>query len=160
MARTQVGTRLLGAGAVIQSAYAQNGTVTQSTAALARAVVPLITAGIQAASVSITPGSSSSKLVMEAGAYYTTDSASLHIQLALFSGSTFLTMVSIASGGAGFNQQHRLDWEVTSGTTSPITFSTRIGNNGSGTFTLNGDGAVQHLSGTLPTFIRVTELQA
>ena len=120
--------------------------------------IPQNTEGNEIVTVSITPKSAYSTLIIEAQAVVSHPTAAAMIG-ALFQDSTANALVAIEHSYAA-NQRVPvlLKHKMTSGTTSATTFKFRVGSSAAGTLTVNGFGGSRELGGTMNTFIRVTEI--
>ena len=121
--------------------------------------IPQNTEGDQYLTVSITPKSATSTLVIDVQfnyAHSTNDS----IQVALFKDSTADALVAAVNwiGLADVMGQVKLQHKMTSGGTSAITFKVRAGPNSGGTLTFNGTSAARRLGGVMNSYIRVKEI--
>src|SRR5205085_1297835 len=101
--------------------------------------IPQNTEGDQYMSLSITPKSATSKLVIEAVFNYTFSTNNL-VAVALFQDSTANALAAAFNwvGAADVEGQCAFNHMVTSGTTSATTFKVRAGGVGAGTVTFNG----------------------
>ena len=157
---TGVPASALPAGSVLQVVNSQTGAVATTAVNLPiDDTIPQITEGGQALSLAITPTSATSKLQFSVSLMIS-PSITAFIVGALFQGAT---ASAIASGwsyiGGGGTTIVSFNHFMTSGTTSPTTFTVRYGSNG-GTMTLNGMGGARYLGGVLSSSITITEIAA
>ena len=119
--------------------------------------IPQITEGKEYMTLSITPKSSLSKLLIEVivnGARSTNGDSIV----ALFVGTTVDALaVSNLYATANWRNQFALNYFMTAGTTSELTFRVRAGGH-SGTFTFNGHSGTGVMGGTLMSSITITEI--
>jgi len=138
---------------VVRTEY--TGSSTTTTVLPRDNTIPQNTEGGEFMTVTITPKSATSTLEIKclATALHT---AQCWIGIALFQDSTADALtgspvfLSVANGG----MQVKLDYRMTSGTTSATTFKIRMGGNLAGTCTLNG--AIYN--GTMNSFLEVREV--
>lgn len=135
-------------GAVLQTVYATNSTYSNFSAIIPLdATIPQITEGTQVLSASITPASSSNKIRaswnLQLGRASSTDP---DVVAALFNGATnavFSTYFELYARG-----ENRIATCIDSpATTSPITYSVRVGPSSSVTLYINGTNALSGLLG-------------
>lgn len=124
--------------------------------------IPQNTEGFEVTTVTITPTSATTKLVIEAIVHHAHSSGNNSVGLALFQDSTAgaLAVASKYAADNGVIYQTTLRHVMTSGTTSPTTFKIRIGSNQAGTVTINGAGGSRYYGGVLSSSIQVTEVSA
>jgi len=122
--------------------------------------IPQITEGIEFLTVSITPKSATSLLVIDIIAVLSSN-LSDYITAALFQDATSnaLAATTMASGGNSFPITITLRHYMTSGTTSSTTFRFRAGSNGNNIY-FNGTSSARQLGGVSATSISVTEYSA
>lgn len=142
----------------------EDSMITHSTTIPYDDSIPQITEGSQYFTVSITPKSATSKLIVRVEFNYTNDNNSSYTVIALFqdAGADALKAVGGNSVGGGFNAmtQSVFEYEMTSGSTSATTFRVRAGT-GSGTaITLNGVSGGRLFGGVCTSLITVTEYGA
>jgi hypothetical protein len=123
--------------------------------------IPQNTEGTEIVTVSITPTSSSNRLVVECDADMISGSGAIDATMALFQDSTANALAATTeqfSGAAVFRGQ-RLRYEMAAGTTSATTFRIRMGP-GSGTLYINGNSGGRKFGGISAVRLRVTEIAA
>lgn len=122
--------------------------------------VPQNTEGDQYMSLSITPKSATSNLVIEVVWNGATTGTFNDMIVALFQDSTAsaLAATMAANYSTSANIQVVLRYVMTSGTTSPTTFKVRAGYGGAGTTTFNGGGGNRLLGGVMASSIVITEI--
>jgi hypothetical protein len=143
---------------VIQMVNTQTGTVATGTGNIpSDNSIPQITEGDQYMTLSITPTSASSVLLIDVFAISAAGSDTFQ-SAALFQDSTANALASIAGLIAGTDKVYTFAFrhKMTAGTTSATTFRVRIGGN-AGTTTFNGRAAGQLLGGSLASSITITE---
>jgi hypothetical protein len=150
----------LPAGSVLQVVNSQTSTYTSTAVQIPiDNTIPQITEGGQALSLAITPTSATSKLLFQI-ILMVAPSITANIVGALFQGAT---SSAISTGwtyvGGGAETILSFNYFMTSGTTSPTTFTVRYGSNG-GTIYLNGTSGGQYLGGTLTSSVTITEVAA
>lgn len=146
---------------VLQHDY-DTSTATSSTATTIPAdnTIPQSTEGAEGMTSTFTPTSATSKLCIWYGAMLGSSSASASGALCLFKDSETdardVTPSYISNGGANEVAGY---YEMTSGTTSAITFKLRFGASGGTTYfnSLSGTGLY---GGVAPAFIKVIEVEA
>jgi len=136
MSATRVGTRLLGAGAMIQHQRAfLVGGYTGTTVIPADNTLPQITEGTELLTVSITPKFTTSILRVTVGGMGFGLSSAAAVTMALFRDSTAdafgISFQRIGIISTDFRQFH-IDRHVNSGSLTPTTFRLRIGHDGTG----------------------------
>jgi len=116
--------------------------------------------GVTLPSVTITPKSEFSRLVIEASVPISVDNAgSATYGIAVFQDSTADAIAAMAGAGEqSLVENVILRHEMVSGTTSATTFSLRVGSNG--TIAVNGTAIARLFGGVMATRIRVTEYLA
>jgi hypothetical protein len=124
--------------------------------------IPQSSEGTEGMTVTYTPKSATSKLLVEACANLNNSVAGANeMSLALFKDS------ETNARSVGWNQsnsnlisrQINAGFEMTSGTTSAITFKARFGANSAGTTNMNGFSPNTYYGAKLGSFIKVTEYQ-
>jgi len=119
--------------------------------------IPQITEGKEYMTLSITPKSSLSKLLIEVIVNGSRDTNG-DSMVALFVGTTVDALaVSNIYATAGWRNQFALNYFMTAGTTSELTFRVRAGGH-AGTFTFNGHTGTGVMGGTLMSSITITEI--
>jgi hypothetical protein len=146
-------------GMVLQRVSTLTGAVATGTTTIPfDDTIPQNTEGTQFMSLSITPKSATSILVIEVCAYLTS-SVAIGIPGSLFQDSTAsalaaaLTETTTSGGGESLNFTHIM----TSGTTSSTTFKFRAGPTGAATVTFNGSGGGRIFGGVMASSMRITE---
>ena len=139
----------MGPAGVTQTVFFETGAVATGTTTIPfDDTIPQITEGDQYMSLSITPQSATSKLIIEVIAVVC-NSANNNMFVCLFQDSAAnalavnMTTISAANGIVSIPLRHTM----TSGTTSATTFKVRVGGNGAGTTTFNGSNAGTRLVG-------------
>ena len=149
------------AGKIVQVVNTQTGAVaTGTTVTVLDDSIPQNTEGNEFMTLAITPTSASNKLIIQASATTNTSVAGRQQQMNLFQDSTASALASTlmyheTSGGYRTNT---LSHYMAAGTTSATTFKIRIGNNNTGTVTLNGISGGRALGGAFSSFITITEI--
>lgn len=143
---------------VIQTVYATNAArVACSTVLPADNTIPQKTEGDEVITVSITPTSSTNKLLIEFNTMaYTAGAAVATVALFQDATSNALAAVWIAYL-AGIVGNGVLRYVMTAGTTSATTFKIRIGPHTAGTIEVNGAGGTRYYGGVASTWLTVTE---
>lgn len=125
--------------------------------------IPQNTEGTEFMTLSFTPKSASSTLVIDVKCLLSTDTASRNLIAALFKDSD---ANALAAGGEFTDDAAALiprmitfTHKMTSGTTSPITFKVRGGANNTGTVTFNGFSGGGVFGATSKSSIVVTEVK-
>lgn len=119
------------------------------------------TEGDQYMSVTITPKSATSKLVIEVRAQITVDTSAQGMIFGLFQDSVADALIcGMQHTNPNWMNQVTLSYVMTSGTTSATTFKFRAGGQAGvgGTVTFNGSGGSRLMGGTMDSFIRVMEI--
>ncbi len=125
-------------------------------------VIPTNTDGTEILTLSITPTTTTSKLVIQFNCMFTTNATtSNECSAALFQDSTSnaLAAVNIRAGGGGVvagADQMILLYSMTSGTTSSTTFKIRCGT-GAGTVYLNSNSSGRLMGGVSIAYLTITE---
>lgn len=152
-----IATTKLGAGAVLQVVDARTSTYTSSSSTIpSDNTIPQNTEGFEVITASITPTSTSNKLIIIPSLFATSGTAGAIIACALFQDSTAnaLTSKSVTAGAAGWMIMNTYIHFMTAGTTSATTFKMRTGGH-VGTTYINGNtsaqlyGAVENCSLTI-----------
>lgn len=150
-----------GAGFAVNTAYQVFGSVA-STASLMPFddTVPQNTEGAQFLTVTITPKSASSLLVINVSLFVTASTLG-DLSVALFKDSVAGALSATSrSQAAGYSTSLQLNHVMVAGTTSPIAFKVRAGSDLAGTLTVNGYGGTNRLfGGVMNSFISVTEIR-
>lgn len=121
--------------------------------------IPQSTEGDQYMSVTITPKTATSKLLISVSFNYAHSTADV-ITLALFrdSGANAVAATANWCSAVNIGQQMTLLYQVTSGSTAATTFKVRAGPNSTGTLTFNGVAGTGLFGGVSSSTIVVTEL--
>jgi hypothetical protein len=125
--------------------------------------IPQNTEGDQYMTLSFTPKSATSTLVIEVSAFLSSSVVGQNMYAALFQDSV---ANALAAGGdrtdatTGTTRTLSFKYTMTSGTTSAISFKVRCGGNGAGTTTFNGVSGARLLSTTPKSSIVITEYKA
>lgn len=146
----------------IQQVYVQDGEVATGTTIIPNDdTIPQNTEGEEYMSLSITPTSASSILLIEVHGQFAS-TATNQIAMALFQDSIAdaLATVSTDRGGSGTACGVDLRHRMVAGTTSPITFKIRAGGHTTGTTTFNGYAGVRDFGGTFASHMMITEYKA
>lgn len=122
--------------------------------------IPQNTEGAEWVTVSITPTSSTNRLLIEGYVSSCTASSAVTIISALFQDSTAnaLAASQVSPSAAAYQCQISVKHEMAAGTTSATTFKLRAGTP-SGTFYVNGSNSARLLGGINSIRIRVTEIK-
>ncbi|QTA85718.1 virulence factor Pgp3 [Desulfonema magnum] len=122
--------------------------------------IPQKEEGTEFLSVTITPKSADSKLLIDVNAFGSVDGG-LNITTALFKDSdpNALAAISVTAPGNDYRVPILLSHHMTAGTVSPITFKVRIGESQGYHFTLNGMGCNKLYGGVAASSIRVMEIE-
>lgn len=154
----------IGASTIVQTVYATSGSVATGTTVFSTLVdtIPTNTAGVEYMSLSITPSLSTHHLnilvifncsINDSGGEgimgLYKDSVTNALQVSGMSNSS-------ATGLTG-GKQLILEYDMTAGTTSSITFKVRAGADTTNTFTFNGDNGTQYYGGVSASSIVITE---
>ena len=103
---------------------------------------PILTEGTQILTQTVTPASASSRFVFSFSGFAGT-SANSRLTIALFRGTTCLTVRSVYSTTTYQPQMLVLEWPDAPATTSAVTYSLRMGGT-NGTWTLGGSSAATY----------------
>jgi hypothetical protein len=151
-----------GGGKILQVVDYRTGAVATGTTIIPTDnTIPQNTEGDQYLSLTITPSSSSNKLVIMVNVHMS-HSAAGNQMAALFQDSTanaLATAWSYQQTGTGMTQIS-FDHYMTAGTTSSTTFKVRAGAQAAGTTTINGSSGVAFFNGTLYSSITIAEVAA
>jgi hypothetical protein len=120
--------------------------------------IPQITEGDEYMTVTITPKSTSHRLIIEA--VINGSSSTIAFVCGLFQDSTAGALAASLYDDSTANRTSQvvIRYEMAAGTTSSTTFRIRVGPASSGTFTLNGTSAARLLGGVFNSSLRVTEI--
>lgn len=161
MALTKPQVEMLPTGTVLQVVNVQTGALSSSATSMPLDnTIPQNTEGTELFTLSITPKSATSKLLIQV-VVQTASSPANWLLLALFQDSTANAIASTAiynttNTGASCMP---LNYYMTSGTTSATTFKLRYGQGGGGTMYINGSTS-QLLGGSLISSMTITEIAA
>jgi hypothetical protein len=122
--------------------------------------IPQNTEGGEVCTVTITPTSATNRLVIHAQFFGASDTA-LATVLALFKGTTTDALAARSHQAGAANALFALDimHEMEAGTTSPVTFKLRAGNNAGATTYVNGTSAGRRFGGVAACRISVEEIK-
>jgi hypothetical protein len=156
-----IATTKLGAGAVVQVVNTMDVTKKTGTTQLPiDDTIPQITEGDEYMTCSITPKSTTNKLLIQVVAY-ASPSAADNMGIALFQDATanalnsFVFYVATATAIFPFTINHYM----AAGTTSATTFRVRIGRGTTGaTTTFNGSNGSRLMGGSMGSSITITEI--
>lgn len=161
-------TRASGAPLVISTSGKVAQIVISSTGAVATGTtttpsddtIPQNTEGNQYMSVTITPQSASSTLMVDCLGSFATDAGAANFTVALFRDSTANAVAAQMSRFINLNvpQPFPLSYVTTSGSTSSTTFSFRAGLAAAGTTTFNGASGARLLGGAMYSYCKVVEV--
>jgi hypothetical protein len=149
-------------GAVMQTVSFETGAVATGTTVIpSDDTIPQITEGDQYMTLSITPRSATSRLVIEV-LWNGTVGAAVNIIVALFQDATAnaLAAVTYSPTSSGYLANLSLRHTMTSGTTSATTLRVRAGPNAAGTLTFNGTGGARLFGGVMASSIVITEVSS
>ncbi|MCP5012292.1 MAG: hypothetical protein GY942_20125 [Aestuariibacter sp.] len=149
-------------GAIAQQVEATPLTTTVSTTAVIPAdnTIPQSGEGVELLTVTITPTSATSRLLIEAHIGMVDGSGVLGAVVAMFkdSDADALCATMNVGGGVGYSDGVYLSHEQIAGTTSAITFKLRAGPSG-GTLYINRRSSGATFGGVVATRLRVTEIK-
>lgn len=148
-------------GSVIQVVNVQSGTYGSTTAQIPPDnTIPQNTEGTEFFTLSITPTSATSKLLIQVGAQ-TAPTGAGWITIALFQDSiaNALSVASTYQNVSTAANTQSLSYYMTAGTTSATTFKLRYGSNGV-TAVINGSGASPTFNGRSSTYMTIMEIAA
>tara|TARA_R110000803_G_scaffold65147_1_gene126295 strand:- start:61 stop:672 length:612 start_codon:yes stop_codon:yes gene_type:complete len=157
------GSKLTGVGKVLQVANTKDGALATTTTLMTLNAVPQNTEGAQFISLSFTPTSATSILIIEVGIGYRSYSSDTNIITALFQDAIAGALSSVADYGdtsANCRGQDFFSHKMIAGTTSTISFKVRAGGTDTGTYTFNGIATTNYLGGTAASHITITEIKA
>ena len=148
----------MSAGSAVQVVNVQSGAVATGTTAMPLDdTIPQITEGDEYMTLAITPTSASNKLRIEV-LVNCASSTTTDTKIALFVGTTANALsVSDIFGTADWRKQPQINYYMTAGATSELTFRVR-GGGSNGTFTFNGYGSARKFGGTFISSITITEI--
>lgn len=147
--------------AIQQTSSEYSAVATGTTATPFDDTIPQITEGNEFMTVTITPKSATSKLVIEVDAMLS-NSAVQRLTAALFQDSTANAIYATGFTANSIDAPDTLFFRHTrvAGTTSPITFRLRVGKEASGTITFGGYNTGRLYSTTPKCSMTVTEIKA
>ena len=143
-------------GAILQQIYAPDGVLATGTTVLPHDnSIPQNTEGDEYLSVTITPTKASNRLIIDGAAVLEHSVIGTTVSIALFKDSDAAALIATSdtNGVSGANSTVPLLFEMTAGTTSPITFKIRAGGAVAGTTFFNNK-----FGGVSGSFIRVKEI--
>jgi hypothetical protein len=140
----------------------RNSTVTTSTGTTIIPfddTIPQNTEGNEYLTLTITPTSTTSRLVIEVVVTASHSAGSTWVTTALFQDSTANALSAVTSSEATstLGRTSRLLHNMAAGTTSATTFKVRVGGSVAGTTTVNGFNGVRVFGGVLTSSIIITE---
>lgn len=152
-----------GTGSVVQTVSFQTGAVATGTITIPNDdTIPQITEGVEFLTLSITPKSATSKLIIETQMVLSHSTNPAFMSLCLFQDSAAnalaATMHVINGSAAGQPITIPLRHSMISGTTSPTTLRVRAGSPSAGTVTLNGSAGVRIYGGVMASSIVIQEV--
>lgn len=160
--RPNLRTALLPAGSVLQMQYQEYKLATTISDVIPYDdTIPQVGEGFEVFSQAITPSSTSSKILVEWQLWAARDGTARCFITALFSNGAANAIAAISSGA---NNAARVPGQVVGcfldapATTSPTTYSLRVGPNSS-TFELNGSGIERKFGGVGVCTFKVTEIK-
>lgn len=166
MSRTQVGTRLLGAGSVIQVVSGETSSEFSIATAMSAGSTPQSTDGVEVVTATITPKSATSVLLIEFRANGSSNNVAANHSIALFRDSTASALAAAHNtfgAATGGNTDYRLDIQhrLVAGSTTATTFKIRIGpSNASFISYVNRSYAGTRFGGGNIARITITEIAA
>jgi len=148
-------------GKILQMVNVQNGAYASGTSVIPFGnTIPQITEGTEVMTLNITPSSASNKLQIQVVANGSRSNQG-DVVFALFVGSTANALIcSNIFSDANWRQNHTLNYFMTAGTTSQLTFRLRGGGAGASTFAFNGYAGNSLFGGVYLSSITITELAA
>ena len=154
-----------GAGSIKQIVKTESTSQSSGTTQIPTrdASIPQITEGDQYLSRSITPTSSSNRLLIQVFLHYGMSSDGLAAAAAIFQDSTANAVASTIEYITSSGDMHEMTFmhEMAAGTTSATTFTVRAGyGNTSGTFYLNRSSGESSHGGVLRSYIIITEYES
>ena len=148
-------------GVECQTVFSTTATSTSTTTVLPYdTTIPQSSEGAEFLTVTITPTSASSILVIEFESWGGA-SAALHMCVALFqdSGADALTASAVYNAGANYNNVFRITYKMTAGTTSATTFKVRFGPGSAGTAYMLRSSSTDAFSTAKQAVLRVREIR-
>lgn len=149
-------------GQVIQSQRTATGAVATGTTTIPDDdTIPQITEGDQYLSQAITP-TSAANVLRTAALAHVAHSASQEISMGLFQDATANALAASRNRVTAINQMEPISVfsQILAALTAATTLRVRIGANGAGTLTFNGQSAARKLGGVLASHITVDEVMA
>ena len=124
--------------------------------------IPQITEGTQLFSLAITPTSATSILVFDVSIYMSMATSGRIGTFSLFQDATANAIFAIGKGNQGSDDDDNFTFRfyMTSGTTSPTTFTLRVGTDNSSNLYINGDGAGRKYGGVAISSMTITEYES
>lgn len=154
---------MLGTGSVLQVAYAETRSyLTDATTIPHDDTIPQSNEGYEILTCSITPKSSTSKLLIQVVVPVSEPSNTGDYGcLALFrdSGTDAIACMSMVLYTSLASVPTTLNVQVNSGSTAATTFKVRVGNN-AGSISINGDNGARKYGGVQVSSITITEIAA
>lgn len=150
-------------GAVIDRAFASYATYAALTTQIpGDNTVPQNTEGTQVLSVSLTPKSTTNRVRVRFQGEFSTNASPGSAAAALFTSASASAIAStlVTSPTADYAQPIVLEWEYVPATTSPLTFSIRVGPISAITMKMNGTATSQFFNGTVAATLVVEEIAA
>ena len=150
----------VGSGAVVQTVSYQTGAVATGTGVIPYDdTIPQIGEGNEYMTLSVTPRSATSKLIIEV-IFNATLNGTVNIAVALFQDATAnaLAAISYSPPAAGYMENLSLRHSMTSGTTGTTTFRVRAGPTSAATMTFNGSGGARIFGGVMASSIIIQEV--
>ncbi len=149
---------------VIQVLNVQDGEVATGTTAMVNDdTIPQNTEGDEYMTLSITPTSSTHKLIIDVVCHVSNSNAGTNrLQAALFQDTTVDALASGAVVRTGNAQLEQITFRhfMTAGTVSATTFKVRAGGNAGATTTFNGESGARIHGGVMASSITITEYEA
>lgn len=161
MARSKFRTDQVGAGQVLQVVTSQYSAVNTGTGTIPLDdTVPQISEGSEFMTVTITPKSATSRLLVEASFFGTHNGGVLDLAVAIFRDATASALATDAATVAGTNYRVTIHIEVedTANSTTATTFRLRAGAVTAATTTFNGASGSRYYGATVKSWIKVTEV--
>ena len=153
----------MASGSILQVVNTQTGAMSTGTTQIPNDdTIPQITEGFEVMTRTITPSSTTNKLLINVVTHISASSDSIPTT-ALFVDSTADALActfSHAFGLGNYPKVHNLNHYMTAGSTSELTFRVRVGFNGSGTLTFNGRSGSRRRGGVAASSITIMEIAA
>lgn len=150
------------AGSLIQAVDTVSGAMATGTTVMPYDdTIPQNSEGIEFITRAITPTNSNNKLYIEAVVHVANSATSQRMTAALFQDTTAdaLAVGSTVNITANTQVPIIVYHSMTAGTTSATTFKIRVGGNGAGTTTFNGEAGARKFGGITWSWLRVIEVQ-